>query len=254
MTRAAARRGIPAPRTWSRAELALAIALLALAGTAWLITGLAAMPDMSAGILTGAPAMSAMPLFLLIWPVMMAAMMLPASTPFTIGVRRLAAARHARRGTVAALTAGYLVVWSATGVPAYAVLRGFDAIAMRGGEVSVRVGAVVLICAGAYQFTPLKRWCLARCRSPLALLVRHGDTALRSRAGALWVGMRHGGYCLGCCWALTVVLLAAGAMNLVWMAALAALIALEKAAPRGEAIGFALGVAAIGLGVFLLVR
>jgi predicted metal-binding membrane protein len=265
MTRMAWRRGIPALQSWSRAELALAGALLGLAGLAWLLTGLTAMPDMRTGILTGmstTPAMPGMPgmvaesmpigFFLLVWLVMMAAMMLPAITPFTVGMRRMVRARHARRGTLPALTAGYLVVWGAAGVLAYGVVLGFDAIAMHEGVVSMRVGAVVLIGAGLYQFTPLKHWCLVRCRSPLALLVRHGDTVVRSRAGALRVGVHHGGYCFGCCWALMVVLIAAGSMNLVWMAVLAGVIALEKAGPHGQVFGVVLGAALIGLGIFLL--
>ncbi|MBB5156657.1 DUF2182 domain-containing protein [Saccharopolyspora phatthalungensis] len=262
MTHTAAQRGIPPLRTWSRVEFALAGALLVLAALAWLGTGLAAMPGMTTGILTGisgTAGMAGMPgeslsiaAFLLVWLVMMAAMMLPGITPFTVGMRRLVRVRHARRGTVAALTTGYLVVWAATGVLAYQVLRAFDAVAMTGGTVPVRVGAGVLIGAGLYQFTPLKHWCVVHCRSPLAVLMRHGDTVVRSRTGALWVGVHHGGYCFGCCWALTVVLIAAGAMNLVWMAALAALTTLEKAAPRGQVIGLVLGAVLVGLGIFLL--
>ena len=256
MTRTAQARGIPSLRSWSGVEVALAAVLLALAGVSWLLSAVLGMPEMRMGLLTGmGPAeMSGGPtpfaLFLGVWVVMMAAMMLPAITPFTIGVSRLVRARR-KRGVLPPLTLGYLLIWTAAGVAAWAILRGFDAIDY--SAMSVRVGAVVLLVAGAYEFSPLKRWCLVRCRSPLALVVKHGDTVVRSRLGALRVGVHHGGYCLGCCWALMVVLLAVGAMNLLWMAVLAAVIAMEKVLPRAEIVSSALGTVLIGAGVVLLI-
>ncbi|MBO8187366.1 DUF2182 domain-containing protein [Streptomyces spirodelae] len=252
-------RGIPAPRTWTRLELLLAGLLLALAGTAWLVTGALAMPDMSSGILTGMRPMgggavippTAFGFFLLTWVVMMAAMMLPAITPFMVGMRRLLGAR-ATTGTLAALTAGYLAVWGVAGLLGYAVVRAFEATAMGGGPLAVQVGAVVLLVAGAYQFTPLKRWCLVRCRSPLALVMRYAEPTAGSRFGAFSVGVRHGGYCLGCCWALMAVLLAAGVMSLAWMAAVAAVITIEKTVPRPTLTGRLFGTALLALGAALL--
>ncbi|MEB3369805.1 DUF2182 domain-containing protein [Saccharopolyspora mangrovi] len=258
MTRTVQARGIPSLRSWSGVEVALAAVLLALAGISWLLSAVLGMPEMRMGLLTGTgqAEMSGGPapfaLFLAVWVVMMAAMMLPAITPFTIGVSRLVRARR-KRGVLPSLTLGYLLVWTAAGVAAWAILRGFDAIDHSG--TSVRVGAVVLLVAGAYEFSPLKRWCLVRCRSPLALVVKHGDTVVRGRLGlgALRVGVHHGGYCLGCCWALMVVLLAVGAMNLLWMAVLAAVIAMEKVLPRAEIVSSALGAVLIGAGVVLLI-
>lgn len=257
MTGTAQARGIPSLRSWSGVEVVLAAVLLALAGVSWLLSGVLGMPEMRMGLLTGmgsAEMMSGGPapfaLFLGVWVVMMAAMMLPAITPFTIGVFRLVRARR-RRGVLPPLTLGYLLVWTAAGVVAWSVLRGFDAIGH--SAASVRVGAVVLLVAGAYEFSPLKRWCLVRCRSPLALVVKHGDEVVRGRLGALRVGVHHGGYCLGCCWALMVVLLAVGAMNLLWMAVLAAVIAMEKVLPRAEIVSSALGAFLTGAGVVLLI-
>src|SRR5437764_1364935 len=187
MTRHAAVRGIPSPRTWSRGELTLAGLLLVLAAAAWLLTAVLAMPGMRMGILTGAQPMEGMGgapaagLFLLTWVVMMAAMMLPGIIPFTVGMNRLMRARDSGPGTLAALTAGYLLVWSVAGVLAYLVLVQFESLASRGDLVAVRAGAVVLLVAGLYQFTPLKQWCLVRCRSPLALVIRYGHLATRSR-------------------------------------------------------------------------
>ncbi|MCA1672232.1 MAG: DUF2182 domain-containing protein, partial [Actinobacteria bacterium] len=118
MTRQVQVRGIPSPRTWTRVELLLAAILLALAAVAWLLTNSLVMPNMRMGILTGTrprePEMGAgsiaLGLFLVTWVVMMAAMMLPAITPFTVGISRLMRARHADGGSLAALTIGYLLV------------------------------------------------------------------------------------------------------------------------------------------------
>ncbi|GAA2332942.1 hypothetical protein GCM10009854_05430 [Saccharopolyspora halophila] len=259
MTRHAQGSGIPPLHTWKRAELSLAGVLLLLAVGAWLLTGSMAMPGMRMGILTGTGSTSmsaadpvAFVLFLVTWVVMMAAMMLPAIIPFTVGVSRLMGARPDAHGTLPSLTAGYLLVWSAVGVLAYFVVRGFDALGAGGTANGVRAGAVVLLVAGAYQFSPLKQWCLVRCRSPFALVLRYGSRAARSRRSAVAVGVNHGGYCLGCCWALMLVLLAAGVMSLAWMAAIAAVITVEKVAPGGKVISYALGAVLIGLGATLL--
>ncbi|MDR7300652.1 DUF2182 domain-containing protein [Haloactinomyces albus] len=261
MTHSAEGHGVPSPRTWSRAELFLAGTLLALAAAAWLFTNslAVAMPDMRLGILTGMrpmePRMQTIPIalgmFLVTWVVMMAAMMLPGLAPFAVGISRLLGERTGP-GTMSALTVGYLLVWGVVGVFGYLLVRGFEVLAADGSATAVRAGSGVLLMAGAYQFTPFKRWCLVRCRSPLALVIRYADLIRGSRRGALRVGISHGGYCLGCCWALMVVLLAAGAMSLVWMAVTAAVIAVEKVVPRGVVLGSVLGVLLIGLGVVLL--
>ncbi|MBO8193645.1 DUF2182 domain-containing protein [Streptomyces oryzae] len=256
-------RGIPSLRAWTRLERLLAGLLLALAAVAWLVTSVLAMPDMGSGILTGMRPMkpgmgneavvqpAAFGFFMLTWVVMMAAMMLPAITPFTVGMRRLLGAR-ATTGTMSALTAGYLAVWGAAGLLGYAVVRAFESTAMSGGSLAVRIGAVVLLVAGVYQFTPLKNWCLVRCRSPLALVMRYAEPTARSNRGAFAVGVRHGGYCLGCCWALMAVLLAAGVMSLVWMAAVAAVITIEKASPRPQLTSRLLGTLLVALGLTFL--
>jgi predicted metal-binding membrane protein len=258
-TRPAPARGVPALRSWTRAELVLACTLLALAAVAWLVTDALAMPEMRTGILTNIEPMQsgagagpmALALFAVIWVVMMAAMMLPAITPFTVGLHRLMQARGAR-GRVAALTVGYLSVWSTAGLIAILIVRGFETLATRSGGLAAGAGAVVLLVAGAYQFTPLKHWCLVRCRSPLALVMLHGERAARCRRGALLAGLSHGGYCLGCCWALMLILLAAGMMSLVWMAGLAGVIAIEKTLPRGDTFSYVLGGLLVGAGVLLL--
>jgi predicted metal-binding membrane protein len=253
--------GIPPLRRWSRAELALSGLLLAIAAVAWLLSHELSEPGMRNGILTGAepmddsmrPPVLAVVLFLATWTVMMAAMMLPGIVPFTVGISRLLRASGARRGRLAALNVGYFLIWVVTGVGAYLLVRGFETLAVD-PETRARVGAVVLLTAGVYQLTPLKRVCLRHCRSPMLLVLQHGQGALRSRIGAARAGLAHGGYCLGCCWALMAVLVAAGVMSLVWMAIIAAVVALEKLNRHGELISRILGGLLLVAGVALLVE
>ena len=236
-------------RRWSRTEALLAVALLMLAAIAWVLTSRLATTDMRIGVLTGAPAMNEMDgamrpwlweaaLFLGVWVVMMAAMMLPSIVPFNLGMRRLLR-RGGVRGT--GLLIGYFIVWAAVGIAAFAFLRGLETVVTGSSLNAVRAGGLVLLVAGVYQLTPLKQVCLRHCRSPMALLLKHSATALSGRFGVLRVGLSHGGYCLGCCWALMAVLLAAGMMNLVWMAMFAVVVALEKVTRHGELISRVVG-------------
>jgi predicted metal-binding membrane protein len=254
--------GMPRLRRWSLAELLLAGVLLALAGAAWLLTNRLSTPNMRVGILTGAQPMNEgmrpwpldAALFLVIWVVMMAAMMLPGIVPFTVRMARLMRARGIGGARTIALIVGYFLVWTGIGAASYLVLRGFEAITVSPGVMAARVGAVVLLAAGLYQLTPLKRVCLQHCRSPALLLLHHGERAVRSRFGALRVGIGHGAYCIGCCWALMVVLLAAGVMSLVWMGVIAAVIAVEKVNRHGETISLVLGGLLVALALFLFVE
>jgi predicted metal-binding membrane protein len=165
------------------------------------------------------------------WTLMMTAMMLPSIAPLVLLVR------GSRRAPTSVLVAGYLAVWAATGLAAFAVVRSVDVESVPPWAV-----AAVLAAAGIYQLTPLKRACLHRCRSPLDLVVRLWRPGWR---GALRVGVAHGTYCVGCCWALMAVLVGAGAMGLQWAAAISLAVIVEKALPRGEAVAAALGVALI---------
>jgi predicted metal-binding membrane protein len=264
------RLGIPPLQRWTRAELALAGLLLAVSAAGWLFTHQLAMPGMRVGILTGThsmdeatqPAMdepmqplpATVVLFVGTWMVMMAAMMLPAIAPFTVGMTRIMRTGGAGVGGTAALTAGYFVVWTAAGLVAYLVLRGFEVISAGSGTAAARAGALVLLVAGIYQFTSLKRVCLRHCRSPALLVMQHGQRAVRSRFGAFRAGISHGGYCLGCCWALMAVLLATGVMSLVWMGIVAAFIAVEKVHRRGETIGRVLGGVLVAAAVAVLIE
>lgn len=230
---------------------ALAGALLAVTAAAWVATDLR-MAGMDAGPGTNPGALG---FYLSTWVVMMAAMMLPAVAPMTISYRELQHERRGlRRGVAAADTAlfltGYLVVWVIAGLLAYTVLEG--ARSLDGGLFAWnRVGrwtaTAVLGAAALYQLTPAKQACLIRCRSQRAFLLgRRRD----SRAEALQIGLEHGAWCLGCCWALMAALFALGAMSLSWMALISVAIAAERLLPWRAlaAAGIASLLAAVAIG------
>ncbi len=186
--------------------------------------------------------------FLVAWIVMMAAMMLPSSAPMFLLFRVSASdGPHGELRTLA-FGAGYLLVWAVVGAIVLLAQRILDVVldpALRPLGV-----AAVLLGAGAYQFTPLKATCLRACQTPADFLVRHWRSGT---LGALRVGRDHGLYCLGCCWALMAVLVAAGGMGLAWVALIALIVLVEKLVPRaiwfGRAVGvaFALGAVVIAL-------
>ncbi len=176
---------------------------------------------------------------------MMAAMMLPSVAPTaSLYAKTLQSNRMAR---VAGLVLGYLAVWAAVGLPAYGLawLAG-SLTGQHPGAAHVLAVAVFAAC-GLYQLTSLKDRCLAHCRSPLALLLHYGS--YRGRLRDLRVGVHHGGYCLGCCWGLMVILIAVGVMNIGAMVGLAALVLVEKVWRWGRAAGRVAGIAALGLAV-----
>jgi predicted metal-binding membrane protein len=143
------------------------------------------------------------------------------------------------------LVVGYLAVWAAAGVPAYALawLAGW-LTGKHPSAAHVMAVAVFALC-GVYQLSPLKDRCLAHCRSPLGLLLHYGS--YRGRSRDLRVGVHHGGYCLGCCWGLMVLLIAVGVMNVAAMVGLAALVLVEKLWRWGPAAGRVAGVTALAL-------
>jgi predicted metal-binding membrane protein len=184
------------------------------------------------------------------WVAMIAAMMFPAISP----VVRLYA-RAAGKGTVAPLpifVAGYLVVWGSIGIPAYFAWRALAGPLDGGTAWAGRLAGGTLLAAAVYQLTPLKSVCLRHCRSPISFFVRFaGNSATPS--GAVRLGATHGAFCLGCCWALMAVLVAVGTMNIVWMAALAVVIFVEKVAPRGQMLAAVAAAVFAALGAVLLV-
>jgi predicted metal-binding membrane protein len=185
------------------------------------------------------------------WSVMMTAMMLPSALPM-IGLyaatQRNVASTALKAARVGMFTLVYLGLWALTGVPVYFASVALGAI--RAGVLAYVV-AGVLVAAGIFQLSPLKQVCLRHCRSPLGFLFGHWREGWQ---GGLAMGRAHALYCLGCCWALMVVLVVAGAMGLPWVLLIAAVVAAEKLLPRGEWIARATGVALVLLGIAVAVR
>jgi len=189
--------------------------------------------------------------FVASWGIMMTAMMLPSALPMIdlYGATQRGAATHGPRGVpVVVFAFVYLAVWAAFGVPVYVAHTFLMALPPDAFAYGI---AVVLLAAGAFQLSPLKQACLRVCRSPLGFMLGHWRAGLR---GSLVLGWSHAVYCLGCCWALMVVLVAAGAMGLAWVLLIAAVVAAEKLLPRGEWIARATGGALLLLGVAVALR
>jgi predicted metal-binding membrane protein len=252
-----------------RLVVSAALVVLAVAAWAYLLHLASAMADMAMPDMPGMPGMAvAMPAMhpwgwvevgalVVMWSVMMVAMMTPAAAPMilvfaTIHRRRLAAGRPAVPTAIFVL--GYLVIWTMFSVVAALAQTGLHAAALLSpamAATSPLLSGGLLVAAGVFQWTPLKHACLTTCRSPMSFLM----TGWREgRGGALVMGLRHGLYCLGCCWALMALLFVAGVMNLLWVAAIAAVVLVEKVVPRGDLIGRLAGLGLIAAGALLVVR
>jgi predicted metal-binding membrane protein len=232
-------RGLARPRTGlatREAAFLLILAAGAWAATLALARGMAGMAGtMGLGLA----------LFVPVWTLMMAAMMLPSVAPTASLYARTF--RENRTVRTAGLVAGYLAVWAVAGIPAYGLawLAGW-LTGKHPSAAHIMAVAVFAVC-GIYQLSSLKDRCLAHCRSPLGLLLHYGS--YRGRSRDLRVGVHHGAFCLGCCWALMVILIAVGVMNVVAMIGLAALVLVEKAWRRGPAAGRVAGAAVLALAV-----
>ncbi len=184
------------------------------------------------------------------WLVMMIAMMVPAVVPMARAVERIGRG-YGKTGGPLFFAGGYLVAWSA-----FALLAaGLQWCLHRSGwlhghalSLSPAVGGGVLLCAGIYQLTPLKEACLTHCRGPLRFVLEHWQPG---RGGALRMGIRHGLYCVGCCWLLMLLMFAGGAMSVLWMAALSAFIIAERVLPGGPWVARIPGAALAGAGGWL---
>jgi predicted metal-binding membrane protein len=190
----------------------------------------------------------------LMWTIMMIAMMLPSASPVIL----LVAAAYRRRGTTprlltGAFAAGYLLAWTGFSAAASSLQLALHRAAVlttsMAAASALSVGAI-LVAAGVYQWLPVKSACLTHCRSPLAFLAREWRDGAR---GAMTMGLRHGLYCVGCCWALMMLLFAAGVMNLVWVAAIAAFVLAEKLLPRGPYLAKVAGILLVAWGAWVLV-
>ena len=229
--------------------------------TAWEMTTLKLFPHLDAAPApTTAWDSSTWVLMIDMWWIMMIAMMTPSAATTILLYARVH--RHAlesnehqdKLAATGAFAAGYLLAWCAFSVVATLLQWMFEragvvAVMMMGSR-SRSLSAAVLIAAGLYQLSPLKNACLAHCRAPASFLSRHW----RPHAlGALRLGAIHGAYCIGCCWMLMVLLFVGGAMNLVWVIALAVLVLIEKALPPGLWVGRSIGALLIVWGAATLV-
>ena len=246
----------PLDRVLRRDRLVAVAALAAVAVLAWGHVLLGAGMDMSAAM---AGAAAPMPMawtpghaavMALMWALMMLAMMLPSAAPMILlhGTvsRRRDPGRGGRRALLFALA--YAAVWSGFSLAATAVQWGLERAALLTPDMaagSAVLASLLFLGAGVYQITPLKRACLRRCRSPLEFLAEHWR---EGNAGAFRMGLRHGAYCVGCCWAVMALLFAGGVMNLAWIAGLALLVMAEKLLPGGPVVSRVLGAGLVAWG------
>jgi predicted metal-binding membrane protein len=194
-------------------------------------------------------------LIFLMWVAMMVAMMLPSALPtilmFHRAVQNDAKIRSPFR-SMFAFVAGYVLAWSGFSVGATLLQWGLAEAALLSPmmvSASPWLGGTVLIVAGLYQWTPLKAACLRQCRSPLAFLIQHWQPGMPR---ALQLGLRHGVYCVGCCWALMLLLFVGGVMSLLWIGAITAFVLVEKLAPHGAQGGRLSGLALLVAGATVL--
>jgi predicted metal-binding membrane protein len=250
-----------------RLTLLNAALLLLVAAVAWVgvVVQATAMPAMGDGAMGDTMPDAAPPLldpvvalgFVGAWVVMMAAMMLPSALPMVLLYRTAPRGQAARgKGLVPTwvFALGYLLVWAAFGMGVYLASRLVAralASSMTLAEWAPYGVAAVLLAAGAYQFTPLKRVCLRACQHPLGFLMRHWKPG---PIGALRMGIEHGAYCAGCCWGLMAVLVVAGAMGLAWVLLIAVIVAAEKLLPRGQWAAWATGGLLLALGVAVVLQ
>ena len=188
------------------------------------------------------------------WTVMMVAMMVPAVTPTVLMFTRLNRSRHHEHtpyGETGGFLGGYLILWTV-----YSLLAGLAQWALHSTglisdamvSTSNVLGGLLLVGAGVYQWTPLKNACLTHCRSPLSFLMTRWKDGT---AGALWMGLEHGSYCVACCWLLMLLLFVAGVMNLLWMATITALVLIEKISPVGPWVARMSGALLAGWGTWM---
>lgn len=202
----------------------------------------------------GHPSVRGFVLFLGAWTAMIVAMMLPATLPFIRLFFRIAQPQVSPSAARSALLAGYGLVWLAFGVAALALdmgvhrlVDGWDALRLRPWLIP----GTTLLAAGLFQFSDLKAKCLTECRHPAAYLMRHYRRGTRA---AFATGLGHAQFCVGCCWALMLLMFGMGIANLAWMALLTAIMIFEKGLPGGDKLVRPLGAALVVLAVFVLIQ
>lgn len=241
--------------SWDR-TIVLA-ALVAIAGLAWaylfsLGQNMSDMSDMTDMIMQ--PGTGSFELTTAMWVVMMVGMMLPSAAPMIL----LYTTVQRKRGTrpvlmTGAFASGYVLVWGGFAVAATAlqiILEHVALLSSSGEFISAKLAGLTFLLAAAYEFSPLKNRCLRQCNSPLGFITVYWRPGT---AGGLRMGYLHGLFCVGCCWALMLLLFTAGVMNLFWVAALAVLVLVQKVLPYGRLTTTVTGTMMAAVGVTLIV-
>ncbi len=196
-------------------------------------------------------------LMFVMWAVMMVGMMLPSAAPMILlyaAVSRRQRGRGHALAPTGVFAAGYLVAWTAFSLAASALQWALEQAALLSPMMvgtSPYLGGALLVAAGVYQWTPLKHACLQNCRAPAEFLSRSWRNGT---GGAVAMGIHHGIYCVGCCWVLMGLLFVVGVMNLLWVAAITALVLIEKIAPGGYLITRAAGVLFVAAGAYIMIH
>lgn len=270
-----------------RDTVIVAVALAAIAALSWIyILNLAAAIDMGsapsalpAGSMAGMPGMEpshtgfpriVAPAFttwsltdfvfmLTMWSVMMIGMMTPSASPMILLYARVG--RHARSehkifAASAWFASGYFLSWFGFALGATAaqwLLERAALLTPMMASSSGLFGGLILMLAGLYQWTPYKDSCLSQCQSPLGFIQRHGGFR-RDRLGAVQIGLKHGAYCIGCCWALMALLFVGGVMNVLWIAGITVLVLAEKVLPAGRIVSRVAGAVLVAAGAGTLLQ
>jgi predicted metal-binding membrane protein len=242
-----------------RQRVVMVLGLLGLAALAWAYVMRLAMPVDQAGMsMPMGPAggsMGELGWLAMMWAVMMVAMMVPSATPAILLYAEVSRRRRAQAVpavSAAWFTLGYLIDWTAFAIVAASaqwVLHRAALLSPMMTSASPLLGGALLIAAGVYQWLPIKGTCLTHCRSPLGFFAAEWR---EGAAGALTMGLRHGIHCVGCCWLLMALLFVAGVMNLLWIAAIAGFVLVEKLVPGGRMVGRVAGTVLVGWGLLTL--
>jgi predicted metal-binding membrane protein len=238
---------------------AVFVGLAGVTAIAWILTvqfaGGMSMPAGSMNMASAMPPAASLLLVSAMWVAMMVGMMVPSATPMVLAYTdwtRRGPTGGSRLGAVTSFLSGYLLVWvgfSLLAAVLQVTLEGAGEFTAMGAVSRPALGGAVLVAAGLFQVTPWKETCLRRCRTPVGFFIAEWRDGA---AGALIMGLRHGAYCLGCCWALMAVLFVVGVMNLVWVAVLAGFVLAEKVAPRVLGVRYVAAVVLVGWGASTL--
>jgi len=243
-----------------------AIVLLSSAYTIYLAQSMGATMDMGAVHMNHVGMEMSMPvvqpwgatdywLMFVMWSVMMVAMMTPSAAPMILMYTRISQQRQSEPQPVwgtAVFVLGYLIVWtlySAVATWIQGLLHDASLLSPMMEISSPVIGGIVLIATGIFQFTPYKQACLSHCRTPLGYFMSEWREGTR---GALVMGIKHGAYCVGCCWMLMALLFVSGVMNLFWMGVVTAYVLAEKVLPGGKKLSWAIGVVMMAWGIWMV--